>query len=539
MILDFRAASSPAEFDADLCVVGAGAAGIAMAQSLAGTNLSVCVIESGGLEPDPATQALYHGEAVGLPWTTALASSRLRQFGGTTGEWGGGCMPLDASDMATRPWVPHSGWPITRAQLEPFYDRARAILAVPAYGFGDHRLVAGMRHKPVAFDPDLLTNVYAMLSAKPRLGEVFHRTLSRSANVTVLLNANLIEFDVDDTARHVRQARLRSLHGRIGRVRAKHFVLACGGIENARLLLLSNSVSRPGLGNDRGNVGRFFMDHPSGRLGSIVSQHPEALIAAYDRHRARRTLPIYPEIALSEKLQRQQRTLNGRVRPAGFEENVADGITAFRNLRFQMATGGPGRLPSQLRRILADIDQVAPSIWRVLRGRPAVAARRIELHGFFEQAPNPDSRITLGRDLDALGQRRVQLDWQLTDLDRHTFETAATTFSAELTRLGLGRVQLDPWLCPGGNAFEGVGGAAHHIGTTRMSDDPATGVVDADCRVHGMENLHVAGSSVFPTGGWAFPTFTIVALALRLADRLAGYAAKSASARAASPEFSR
>ena len=539
MILDFRAVATPAEFDADLCIVGAGAAGIAIAQALAGKSLTVCIVESGGLEPDTATQALYQGRSVGLPWATDLSSSRLRQFGGTTGEWGGGCMPLDASDMAVRSWVPHSGWPIARAMLEPFYRRARDLLTIPAYEFGDGELTARMRHKPVAFDPNLLANVYAMLSARPRLGELCQPTLTRSSNITVLLNANLIEFDVDDTARHVRQARIRSLHGRAGRVRAKHFVLACGGIENARLLLLSNSVSKLGLGNDSDNVGRFFMDHPSGRLGSIVSEHSEALIAAYDRHRTRRTLPIYPEIALSERLQVQRHTLNGRVRPAAFEENVADGIVAFRNLRSGIATGAPGRLSSQLRRILTDIDHVAPSVWRVLRGRPAVAARRIELHGFFEQAPNPDSRISLGGDLDAFGQRRVQLDWRLTELDRHTFETAATTFSAELTRLGLGRVQLDPWLCPGGRPFEGVGGAAHHIGTTRMSNDPAAGVVDADCRVHGMENLHVAGSSVFPTGGWAFPTFTIVALALRLADRLAGYAAKSASARAASPEFSR
>ena len=155
-----------------------------------------------------------------------------------------------------------------------------------------------------------------------------------------------------------------------------------------------------------------------------------------------------------------------------------------------------------------------------MRGRPAVTGHRIEFQGFFEQAPNPDSRVTLGDRIDALGQREVRLDWRLTDLDRHTYEVAAMSFAAELARLGLGRIQLDPWLRPGGSPFEGMGGAAHHMGTTRMSDDPATGVVDADCRVHGIDNLYVAGSSVFPTGGWAFPTFTIVALALRLADRL-------------------
>ncbi len=520
MILDFRAAATPAEFHADLCVIGAGAAGITIAHTLAGTGLSVYVVESGGLEPDGEIQALYEGQSVGQPPIMDLAASRLRYFGGTTGHWGGGCIPLDASDMAVRPWVPHSGWPITRATLEPYYDRARPILDLPDHRFGDPGLLSRMPHRPIGFDPALFTSLYSMSSRQPRLGEVFRAQLERAANVTVLLNANLVEFDTNEAATSVRQASLRGLDGRKGSVRARYFVLACGGIENARLLLLSNSVCKPGLGNDCGNVGRFFMDHPSGQLGGVVSEHPDRLTEAYDRHLSDRTLPIYPEIVLSETLQRQQQTLNGRVRPDDYEENVADGITALRTLRHDLSAGAPSHLPSQILRIAADLGDVAPSLFRLMRGRPAVVGHRIELLGFFEQAPNPDSRVTLGDRIDALGQREVRLDWRLTELDRHTYEVAAMRFAAELARLGLGRVQLDPWLRPGGNPYEGMGGAAHHMGTTRMSDDPAAGVVDADCRVHGINNLYVAGSSVFPTGGWAFPTFTIVALALRLADRL-------------------
>ena len=414
MILDFRAAATPAEFNVDLCVIGAGAAGITIAQAFAGASFSVCVVESGGLEPDADTQALYEGQSVGLPWTMDLATSRLRYFGGTTGHWGGGCMPLDASDMAIRPWVPHSGWPISRQELEPFYDRARPILDIPHYRFGDDKLASDMPHKPIAFDPALLSNTYAMLSGQPRLGEVFRAGLARAGNVTILLNANLIEFGVNEAASVVRQASLRSLDGRIGSVRARYFVLACGGIENARLLLLSNSVSSPGLGNNGDNVGRFFMDHPSGQLGGIVSEHPDRLTEAYDRHLSDRTLPIYPEIALSETLQRQQQTLNGRVRPDDYEENVADGITALRALRRDVSAGVPNHLPSQILRIAADLGDVAPSLYRMLRGRPAVVGHRIELQGFFEQAPNPDSRVTLGDTTDALGQRQVRLDWRLT-----------------------------------------------------------------------------------------------------------------------------
>ena len=200
MILDFRAPSSPAEYLADICVIGAGAAGITIAHSLAGTKLSVCVVESGGLELDGDTQALYEGQSVGQPPMMDLAASRLRYFGGTTGHWGGGCMPLDASDMAPRPWVPHSGWPISRESLEPYYDRARPILDVPDHRFGDPGLAARMTHQPPSFDPALLTSPYSMPSQRPRLGEAFRAGLERAANVTILLNANLTGFAVNDTA---------------------------------------------------------------------------------------------------------------------------------------------------------------------------------------------------------------------------------------------------------------------------------------------------------------------------------------------------
>ncbi len=480
MILDFRAPDGPIEIKPDLCVIGAGAAGITIAHALAGCDISVCVVESGGLEQDGDTQALYDGQSVGLPWRSDLATSRLRFFGGTAGQWGGGCVPLDASDMEVRPWVPYSGWPISRRDLDPYYDRARPIVCLPNYPYGDGRLALGLRHKPLGFDPSLLINNYWMLGRHLRFGEVYRAELARSRNVTVLLNANLTGFEVDENASMVRRASLRSLDGKTGGVQARYFVLACGGLENARLLLLSNSVKKQGLGNDRDLVGRFFMDHPSGKLGSVVSEHPEQLTAAYNRHLARRKLPIYPEIGLSWTLQRKEHVLNGRVRPDDIEENVPDGIAALRGLRGDLANGATSRLPSQLLRILGDLGEVGCGVHRVLRGRSPVRTHRIDLNGFFEQAPNPDSRVTLGEETDALGQRKIRLDWRLTELDRQTYEAAARVFAGELARLGLGRVRIDPWLKPGGAKFEGVGGAAHHLGTTRMSNDPRTGVVELE-----------------------------------------------------------
>ena len=242
---------------------------------------------------------------------------------------------------------------------------------------------------------------------------------------------------------------------------------------------------------------------------------------------------------------RAHRLLAGRVRPVAVEGPVPRGIHAARRLRSALRKPRPdegrsleGRMsqslslhaPSQddapVRENIARLAlALAPGVGDLARGvlnkladRPIVRPDHVDVIGYFEQAPNPDSRVHLGRELDALGQRRVCVDWRLTPLDWHTYRTAAQLFGDQLSRACAGSFQLEPWLR--GDDTPQLQGTAHHMGTTRMADDPAGGVVDRNLRVHGMDNLHVAGSSVFPTSGWAFPTFTLVALSMRLAEHL-------------------
>ncbi|WP_428487584.1 GMC family oxidoreductase [Rhodopila sp.] len=524
MLIDFRSADIGAALEVDVCIVGAGAAGIAIATSLIETHHQVCVLESGGLDFEAETQALYEGEAVGVPWGTDLATSRLRFFGGTTNHWGGGCIPLDEMDFRQRPWVPHSGWPISRSDLDPWYDRARPVLHIPDIPF-DNAAVLARTAPPFQFDPDKLVHRYDLPSQQPRLGPVYRARLERAANVRVLLHANLIAFATNNAANAVSEARIRTLEGKSGLVRARYFVLACGGIENARLLLLSNAVNPQGLGNSHDLVGRFFMDHPSGKLGTITSDAPARLADPYNRQLEVPGVPHPGEISLSRTIQERARLLNGRLRPQDYEESPPDGVLAVRQFDAGLRDGHfSGGLANEVWRMAADLGDIVPGIYRRLLGRPVVPLHRIDFEGFFEQAPNPDSRVSLADTIDALGQQRVRLDWRLTELDRRTYRAAADIFGSELARLGLGRVQLDPWLRPGADGgVDGnpeIQGVAHHLGTTRMSDDPRKGVVDPDCRIHGIDNLYVVGGSVFPAGGWAFPTFTIVALALRLTDHL-------------------
>ena len=324
-------------------------------------------------------------------------------------------------------------------------------------------------------------------------------------------------------------------------------MLACGGLENARLLLLSDSAVPGGLGNRHGLVGRYFMDHPSGKLGTLHSRWADRLARPYDRQRGKGAAPPFPEIGLSEQAQRTHRMLNARVHPFAVEGQVSRGLHALRGLRAALRkppadenarlearlcaamrseaapASGRAAAPASLGKLALQLGfgagGVAHALGRKLADKPAVRTSHVDLVGYFEQAPNPDSRVSLSGERDALGQRKLRIDWRLTELDRHTFRTSARLFGEELARACGGRFEPEPWLHDAGGTPQ-VRGTAHHLGTTRMADDPHRGVVDRDCRVHGMDNLHVAGSSVFPTGGWAFPTFTIVAMSLRLAERL-------------------
>jgi choline dehydrogenase-like flavoprotein len=546
MIVDYLDGSVPTDIEADLCIVGAGAAGIAIARTFIGTSVSVCIIEGGGLSGEERSQALYEGTSVGCP-AFDPGTSRMRVFGGSCNLWGGGCIPLGRQDMSVRDWVPHSGWPLSYDDLEPYYKDAQAYCRIDAHDFSDGSFLGPLGRPPLSFDADKLVN--QIFARSPILfGQTYRSELDRASNIKVLLHANLLELVPSPAGSAVLHARIGALDARTGTIHARHYVLASGGIENARLLLLSNSVASHGLGNDRDLVGRYFMDHPSGALGTVTTDTPERLTRPYDRSLGKGPAPVFPEIGLSNDAQRTHRTLSGRVHPFAVEGAVPQGIRALRS--FRAAIRPPvldegsvleARLCAALRngphsgqdmvaagesigmlalRLGLGVGDIAKALAHRLIDKPTVKSNHVALVGFFEQAPNPDSRITLDTEVDALGKRKVCVDWRLTSLDRHTYSTAARIFGSELAKACSGTFQLEPWLLDDLGAVPQVHGTAHHLGTTRMSDDPRQGVVDRHCRVHGIANLHIAGSSVFPTGGWAFPTFTIAALSLRLGATL-------------------
>ncbi|MHA1571587.1 MAG: FAD-dependent oxidoreductase [Alphaproteobacteria bacterium] len=527
MIEDFRDLADGADIACDLCIIGGGAAGISVALEFLGSNVSVCLLESGGFDFEPETQALYEGVLAGLPYPD-LDVPRLRYFGGSTNHWSSQCAPLDALDMAPRHWVTHSGWPIARDVLEPFYERAHEVCDLGENLYGD-ALVKSLGLAVPALDGAKLRNYVWQYRTRPglghaplRFGEFYRAELEEAANVRVLLHANVTDIHTNDAASVVAHVAVAALDGPTGVIRPRHVVLACGGIENARVLLLSDKIEPQGLGNRHDVVGRYFLEHITGFGGSMVTADSTPLQENYNYHR---NTKYWVGLALSEGIQASAEVANCAAL-LQYVPDVESGVGALRRMWADIKEKEiPDDLGKEIWRVITDIDGAAGAVWQRLAGNAPTVDNPAEivLDIRSEQVPNPDSRVMLAKDLDALGLRRTLLDWRMGDQDRRTMEVMGRTLGEEFGRLGMGRVRLEDWLLANDGGWTNeVIESSHHMGTTRMASDPSQGVVDEDCRVHGVENLYVAGSSVFPTGGHVNPTLTIVALALRLADTIKG-----------------
>jgi choline dehydrogenase-like flavoprotein len=520
MHTDARTLEDGTLLEADLCIVGAGAAGISIAREWMGGARTVLLLEGGGFDYDPAMQDLYRGESVGLPYYP-LHAARLHQFGGTTGHWAGFCSTYDPIDFEPRAWVPHSGWPITRASLDPYYVRAQRVLELGPY---EYDAAQWQRRNPslVAFPMDARAVWTKMWQFSPptRFGTRYRSEIVGARSVHLLTHANVCEVETNETSSAVSGLRIRTLEGKSLRARARHYVLACCSIQNARLLLASNRRSPAGVGNAHDIVGRYFMEHlemPSGQL-ALTNARP-ASTAMYDFDFG--VTKARGELALSAAMQRQRHVLNATVSlspttPGEEAKSTFQWMTPERLENFRKTDSARRANRPPVDAAPAAAAPPPPSV-----NTPADAPRLFDLTTRQEQAPNPASRVTLGRERDALGMPRATLDWRLTSLDRRSFRAFYEVLGRELGRSGIGRVRMSDWVTSTNEAWPAsLGGGWHHMGTTRMHADPRQGVVDANCRVHGVGNLSIAGASVYPTAGCANPTLTLVALSLRLSDHL-------------------
>lgn len=506
MIIDGRSLPDGETIVCDLAIIGAGAAGITLALALAEDGLSIAVLESGGLDWDGDVQDLYRGSIGAVPYGP-LEATRLRMFGGSTMHWGGWCRKLDAIDFEGQAERGTIGWPIAREVLTPYYDAALPLLDLGKDAFDDvayWESRAGER--ALALPDERVTTRFFQFSAPTRFGERYRGAMERAGAVRVFLHTNVTAINLTPDGARVRDLSLKRLTGETGRIEARHVVLASGGMENVRLLLNSRDVMREGAANASGLVGRYFSDHPLvSDVARLILFRPDDFARYYasdltlGRDRIRAILTPSNALRRAEGLLGSLTTVDApsaRWTGAG----VREGLGAFAAM--------PGA--------------IAPDIVRLharLMGYGADAVfDEFSLGSGLEAEPDPQSRLVLSDDTDPLGMQRLRFDWRLSKGTIDSFHRTLEILAADLRDAGLGLLRINPELTRGWP--DNASYACHHLGGTRMGEDAKTSVVDTDQRAHGIGNFWIAGSSVFPTHGVSNPTLTIIAMTLRLADRL-------------------
>ncbi|MDR5752556.1 MULTISPECIES: GMC family oxidoreductase [unclassified Caballeronia] len=462
MIYDALDESVALDRRVDVAIVGSGPAGITFARAL-GPHLDVLLIEAGGHHANAATDDSLSGAISGLHYS--LDETRARRFGGSTALWAGYCALFDPIDFDARPWVAHSGWPLAASEVTTHYAAAAKLLHVDDALFDASAL--GETGAPFFSNDeaaDSCASLWRFGEPKADFATENRQFLERAQSIDVLTNACVTEIIVTDDGNAVSRLHVRTLAGRCGSVRARCFLLAAGGIETPRLMLASRNQCVHGIGNAYGHVGRWFMEHPHVSIDGIEMAANTAL--------AKWT-------GIAQHADGRHFTCCAGLRP---DAQARLGVLNFRAHFY--------RSPAMT----------------------ADAPPRVGL--FFEQAPSAASRLTLMHETDALGLPRVRLNWNVCETDRRSHCLIGEMLAKRLLDNGTA-VRTGPRGLSGEILYSN-----HQLGTTRMSVLARDGVVDENCGVHGIDNLYIAGGSVFPTVSWANPTMTVLALTLRLAQRL-------------------
>jgi len=477
----------------DLAIIGGGPAGISLALALAESGRDILLLESGGRTFEANVQKLYEGSQTGVPYI-ALDGGRLRYLGGSTNHWGGWTRPLDRIDFESRKGMPYFGWPFARDAIEPYFARAQALIEAGPWIYDEAGRTTSDIGPLLRLGPGGVYTSWFQFSKTQgnnlptHFGERYQADLTKAARITPLLNANVTAIRLSPDAGRVMQLDVATLSGNRLTVKPRYTVLAAGAIETARLMLASNDVMTAGVGNGNDLVGRFFADHPIPR--------DVATMVLFDG----RIAPFY---------------FNNVASPEGA---VMRAVLSPRP-EFMRAHGVAGSLTTIENETPLDPFATAAVVTTAQAlGVDASHAKAFSLGCGMEMAPDPDRRLTLGTDRDALGMPRLNLHMTISDRDFALFRQTLTELGRQLLAaksgmLRLNRNRREEWLAA-------MDWGNHHLGTTRMHQNPKQGVVDADSKVHGIGNLYVAGSSVFPTYGSSNPTLSLVALTLRLADHL-------------------
>ncbi|HEY7481363.1 MAG TPA: GMC family oxidoreductase [Gemmatimonadales bacterium] len=504
-----------------LCIVGAGPAGITLALELQATGRRICLLEAGGSSYEGPTQRLYEGHAAGQPYPL-LRDTRVGALGGSTTVWAGWCRPLEALDFERREWCGALGWPFGLEQLRSYYARAHAVCGLADFDYDPERWSGVLGSKRLLAQDTTFGNEIFQINMQ-NFGERYRARLRQAENIDLMLHAPVTRLHLEGTV--CTGVQVRTLGGHEFVVNADHVVLAAGGVENARLLLLSAAEPSQAPGNRFGLVGRYFADHAFVDPGWLVLRAPDSL--EFYRLRpagsTRNASSVRGVLSLRREVVERERFFNVALsfhpRYESHQAFASEEVKAFLVLWNKLKRRAvPGAIWPYAR-----LAARAPHRLAVAMARKVAVGhgpeRRWRMRLACETAFRFDNRVMLSDELDPLGRRKVRIEWRLGEAEIQNMRRVMQRFDQAVRQAGLGHFE---------GAFpdepsawsQAVEAGKHHMGTTRMQVAPEQGVVDENSRVHGTVNLFVTGSSVFPSGGYANPTLTIVALAVRLGDHL-------------------
>ncbi len=536
------------QHEADFCIIGSGPAGISLALELIASGKKIVML-TGGLSKETLTNRNFHKGIVDpIDSHEELTEFRRRAFGGASIAWGGRCIPYDPIDFEERSWIPFSGWPFGYDTMIPYYKRASYLCKVGTFEFDAHKVFPNAQKEIIEnFDDATIHSRHLERWSPPvNFAKEYKHILEKAANISVLMDAHLKEIKTEIAKDEVSSvtAYIKNKHITIV---AKNYVLATGGIENARLLLASKNKHHPqGIGNQNDVVGRYYMSHIDGVCLKLAPDNRKNLVFDFETDPS--GVLVRRRWAISKEAQKENKMGNAIFFLQSSPDKFSDPLLSLTFiakfiltlLRDKTASGIRSKWEAEKQLIQKHLKIVFTKGWKqipkfikIARQRtqkrklpfilPSVNAPYLGLYFQSEQIPNPKSRITLSeKENDVLGMPRAQVSIAFEEIDKKTIIEAHKIFIKAYERNNLGKFdmtisELSTFIH---NTISKFSSKSHHLGATRMSENEKLGVVDSNCKVHGMNNLYIAGSSVFPTSSHANPTFTIVALAVKLAEFL-------------------
>ena len=498
---------------ADICIVGAGAAGIVLAVELVRQGKRVLMLEGGGAEIEEPSQEPYGSEVVGLTHR-GVHTGRFRAKGGTTTKWGGQILELDAADFEERPGIAGSGWPISKSDLKPFYERALALEGMGGVEREDAAVWKQIGEPLPALDG--LEAYFSRWCPEPNFGRLHRQALEQHAGITLWLHANAVELMLEgDVALGVR---CRTLSGVEHVFRARRIVFCLGAIESSRFFLQPRKGELPW--NRSGLLGKHFQDHIDCN-GAVVEPINQSRFHSIFDNVFEGVFKYHPKLRLSPEVQVREGTLNAAA-TMNCVSNADEALGRIRTTAKHLLRGRLAEIGvADLAFMAGHLPMIGRQMWRygVQHRAYNPADARIFLRVHCEQQPDSASSITLAEDRDSLGMLRTRLDWRISELELRTIRVYLETARQSLA--GLARIIPDEGLMAGDPEFRTrCDDSNHHMGGMRMAHSAADGVVNTDLLLHGVQNVYVCSGAVFPTSGFSNPTHTLLALTVRLADHL-------------------